>query len=65
MLLVLTGQLTFCSLDNVYTKEKCYTEHMIRLLTSTHTLKCYNVQYAKYRHGMMTTKNIYQITNLI
>ena len=37
MLLVLTGQLTIHSLDDACAKEKCFTEHMIRLLTSIYT----------------------------
>ena len=63
MLLVLTGQLTFGSLDDACKKEKYCTEHAIRLLTNMIIiLKCYNVQYV--RCGVTTT-NTYQTTNLI
>ena len=48
MLLVLTGQLTFGSLDDACTKEQVLHQACNQIVIS---LKCYSVQY-----GAMTTK---------
>ena len=62
MLLVLTGQLTFGSLDDVCTKEQVLHRacDQIAHCISLYRLKCYNVQY-----GVMTTKTFTKLLNLI
>ena len=56
MLLVLTGQLTFGSLDYACTKEQVLHQACDQIAHCIYTLKCYSVQY-----DAMTT---YQTTKL-
>ena len=60
MLLVLTGQLTFGSLDDACTKEQVLHRVCDQIAHCIYTLKCYNVQY-----GVMTTKTFTKLPNLI
>ena len=60
MLLVLTGQLTFGSLDDACMKEQVLHQACDRIAHRIYTLKCYNVQY-----GVMTTKTFTKLPNLI
>ena len=60
MLLVLTGQLTFGSLDDACTKEQVLHRACIQITHFIYTLKCNNVQY-----GVMTTKTFTKLPNLI
>ena len=48
---VFTGQLTFGSLDDAYTKEQVLHQACDQIAHCIYTLKCYNVQY-----GVMTNK---------
>ena len=60
MLLVLTGQLTFGSLDDACAKEPVLHRACDQIAHCIYTLKCYNVQY-----GVMTTKTFTKLPNLI
>ena len=57
MLLVLTGQLTFGSLD---IEEQVLHRACDQIVHCIYTLKCYNVRY-----GVMTTKTFTKLPNLI
>ena len=60
MLLVLTGQLAFGSLDDTCMKEQVLHRACDQIAHCIYTLKCYNVQY-----GAMTTKTFTKLPNLI
>ena len=56
MLFVLTGQLTFGSLDDACTKNKCFDQACNQIAHCIYTLKCYIVQY-----GALTTKTFTEL----